>query len=235
LWLCRESLKGGHPPIAQNIADSHLKREATEKGTKQVRAALEEQHSRYINDLREQFEGKNGVVPKINAETEQLKSAEGRIVALSNGIALTAKKSLDQITGNGQFCYLMATLPVGSQNGKAYFQLAKMNSGSLPLDVCHVLIHDNSPIHSGADAQRAIAVMVDEQLGPLPPGKTAGKSGTQGFGTNIVLPEGSYYIQINTRNDRFYETLTIHPNVPGKGLESIEVRDDQWKIVYSEQ
>jgi len=110
----------------------------------------------------------------------------------------------------------------------------KMNSGPLPLDVCHVLIHENFQIKSATDAERAFQVLFDEQLGPLPPGKIAGKSGTQGFGTNIVVPEGSYYIQINTRNDRFYETLTIHPNVPGKGLETIEVRNEQWKVVHSE-
>jgi hypothetical protein len=141
--------------------------------------------------------------------------------------------ALHQITGGGQFCYLMA-LPAGSANGRTVFGLAVMNSGPLPLDVCRVLIHDNSPIKSAADAERNFQVIVDRELGPLPPGTTQGQKGTQGFVTDIIVPEGSYYIQINTRNDRFYETLTIHPNVPGKGLESIEVRDQQWKIVHSE-
>jgi hypothetical protein len=109
-------------------------------------------------------------------------------------------------------------------------QLHSHPNGPLPLDVCHVLIHDNSPVRSAADALRNMQSLFDAQLGPLPPGEVKGKSGTEGFGTNMAVPEGSYYIQINTRNDRFYETLTIHPNVPGKALETIEVRNERGKL-----
>jgi hypothetical protein len=156
------------------------------------------------------------------------------------GLINTANRSLTQVTGNHQFCYLMAMLPLGLKDnqGQPLFPLLKMNSGSLPLDVCHVAIQKISPLTPGEDLARQAAenmrVLADQQLGPLPPGKVSGRSGTRGFGTNIVVLEGSYYIHINTRNDWSYETLTIHPNVPGKGLESIEVRNDQWKIVYSE-
>jgi hypothetical protein len=195
---------------------------------------LEKQHTRYVSDLREQFEGEHGVIPRMNAETQELKDAESRIIGASTNIARTANKSLAQVTGNGQFCYLMATIPVGQPNSPMQWQLAKLNSGPLPLDVCHVMIHENIQVKSAEDAERAIRVIADTQLGPLPPGKIKGHSGTQGFTTDIVVPEGSYYIQINTRNDYFYETLTIHPHVPGKGLETIEVRNQDWKVVHSE-
>jgi len=110
-------------------------------------------------------------------------------------------------------------------DGQIVFEVAKMNSGPLPLDICHVLVQRNLPIKSQEDAFRAMQVIVDRQLGPLPPGKD------KGFATDIFLPEGSYYLQINTRNNRFYETLTMHTNPI---LEEIEVRDEKWNIVYSE-
>jgi hypothetical protein len=127
-------------------------------------------------------------------------------------------------------------IPVGKKdaNGVTQVELGKMNSGPLPLDVCHVIVREDIPIKSVQDAQRAMSAIADKQLGPLPPGKIKGHSGTQGFGSNIVVPVGSYYIQINTRNDYFYETLKMHPLIPGKGWETIEVRDKDGKVVFHE-
>jgi hypothetical protein len=179
----------------------------------------------------------DGLVASIQQSQIQFAATMSRTQAMlrkEQKITETTNKSLDQLTGGGQFCYLMAIEPVRLNDGRLAFQLAKMNSGPLPLDVCHVLIHEDFPPKSAADAARLMNVIVDRQLGPLPPGKVSGTQGTLGFSTDIILPEGSYYIQINTRNNRFYENLAIHPNVKDKGLEDIEVRDQKYNLVYSE-
>ncbi len=192
-------------------------------------------HDKEQADARaEQLRKFQDIADQITSSNDLSKRHFDATMSTMEGLISTGNKSLAQETGNGQFCYLTAFPAAGTAKSRVVFHLMKMNSGPLPLDVCHVLIHDNAPIRSAADAQRAFEILYDQQLGPLPPGKIAGRSGTEGFGTNMAVQEGSYYIQINTRNDRFYETLTIHPNIPGKGLETIEVRDQKWKVVYSE-
>lgn len=152
-------------------------------------------------------------------------------IDLSSKNMKLSQNALQQITGGGSYCYLMATVSVATNTGTSW-ELAVMNAGEYPLDICHVLIHKNFQPKSAQDAEQLMEVIVDQQLGPLPPGKT--KNGSEGFMTRIILPAGSYYIQINTRNDRFYETLTIHPDDKSKGLEDIEVRDQKWNLVYQQ-
>src|SRR5215469_4952034 len=50
--------------IVQNYADSQLRRAAEKRGNAEVKEALETQHQQYVKDLKEQFEGTNGVISK---------------------------------------------------------------------------------------------------------------------------------------------------------------------------
>ncbi|MGC2363484.1 MAG: hypothetical protein WA555_00575 [Candidatus Sulfotelmatobacter sp.] len=188
-------------------------------------------HDKEQADARtEQLRKFNEIAGGINANIAADQQHFDATMSSMKRLVGTANKSLAQVTGNGQFCYLTPTgMPVSVGN-KTMFRLAKMNSGSLPLEVCHILVHENLQIKSEADAERAFQVLYDRQLGPLPPGKIAGVQGLLGFATDIIVPEGSYYIQINTRNDRFYETLTVGKAV-GKRLEILNARG---KIVYPE-
>ena len=86
--------------IVQNIADYKLRKAAELRGTKAVQNALESQHTRYVSDLNEEFKGKNGVIPKLTEQTQQLKTAESRIVGLSS-------KALNEMTGADSYFYLM--------------------------------------------------------------------------------------------------------------------------------
>jgi hypothetical protein len=134
--------------------------------------------------------------------------------------------ALKEITGNGQYCYLMA-LPAG----QGLAQLMVMNSGPLPLERCFVIVHGNFPVKSAQDAESRMRPLDLRELGPVARGKD------QGITTDNVLPATSYYIQIITRNDRFYETLTIHSDYPNpqkhEGYETIKIRDEKWRVVYS--
>jgi hypothetical protein len=148
------------------------------------------------------------------------------ISSLSAGALRLSSKALLEITGGGQYCYL-TSMPTGMGT----INLVVMNSGPLPLERCLVSIHENVPIKSAEDAERNFRPLVFKELGPVSPGPK------QGITTGIILPIGSYYIQIYTRNDRFYETLTVNPDYPrdaSKGYETIEVRDDKWKLLYSQ-
>src|SRR6202043_4151594 len=51
--------------IVQNYADSKLKQAAEQRGTEAIQTALKTQHRLYVDDLKQQFEGPNGVIPKI--------------------------------------------------------------------------------------------------------------------------------------------------------------------------
>src|SRR2546423_3588223 len=62
--------------IVQNYADSRLRRAAEQRGTAAIQAALENQHRLYVDDLKQKFEGPNGVIPKIGEQTNALKDAE---------------------------------------------------------------------------------------------------------------------------------------------------------------
>jgi len=148
------------------------------------------------------------------------------ISKLSGGALKLSSKALQQITGGGQYCYLEAE-PVGS--GRIGFFV--WNSGPLPLERCFVVIRENLTPKSAQDAVRQFQPIMVKELGPIAPGKN------RGMGTDIVLPASSYYIQIHTRNDRFYETLTVHTDYPngkkGEGFQSIKIRDDKGRLVYS--
>ena len=58
----------------------------------------------------------------------------------SDRVIHTANESLRQITGNGQFCYLLP----GETVAPTTYQLDLWNSGATPLEVCHVVIFDFS-------------------------------------------------------------------------------------------
>jgi hypothetical protein len=159
------------------------------------------------------------LVIEVAAIRRDREASEGRMV----NIASTVKQSLDQITGGGQFCYLWSENLGG---GNATFSL--MNSGALPLDRCFMVIHDNSPIKSKDDAEKAFLPLRAQEFGPVRPGAN------QMTTTGVILPCCSYYIQIFTRNDRFYETLTVNPDYPknSRSTQTISIRDDKGKVIY---
>jgi hypothetical protein len=86
--------------IVQNYADSKLRHAAEQRGTKAIQAALEEQHKLYVNDLKQQFEGPNGVIPKIGEQAKALKDAESLIVTRSS-------ETINQFTGSESYAILM--------------------------------------------------------------------------------------------------------------------------------
>ena len=86
--------------IVQNYADSRLRRAAEQRGTAAIQAALESQHRLYVNDLKQQFEGPNGVIPKIGEQTKALKAAESLIVTKS-------AETVSQLTGSNSYAVLM--------------------------------------------------------------------------------------------------------------------------------
>ena len=140
-------------------------------------------------------------------------------------IAATAKQSLDQITGNHQFCYL-SLLRLGT--GQIGFWVR--NSGTLPLERCYVVIFDNpTPTPKTPEEREKLFIpLVAREVGPVSPGPN------QMTGTAIVLPCCPYKISIFTRNDRFLETLTVNPGYPtnSRSAESITVMDDKGRKVY---
>jgi hypothetical protein len=85
--------------IVQNYADSKLRAAAAKRGTEAIQQALEAQHNKYVNDLRQQFEGTNGVLPKIGEQTRELGVAESRIIGLS-------RETINQLTGFHSYAYL---------------------------------------------------------------------------------------------------------------------------------
>ncbi len=175
--------------------------------------------------LRAQEQGFETILSQNQADFDNtLKEMKG-LGDLSKTAISTSTLALNQITGGGQYCYLMA-LPDGP--GKVVTVV--MNSGPYPLERCFVRITDNSPIKSAQDAIARFNGIVAKELGPVAPSKNLGMT------TDIVLPFGSYYMQITTRNDRFFETLTVNspPYKKGEGFETIEVRNDKGKLVYSQ-
>lgn len=168
-----------------------------------------------------------------HSNTENQQHFDNTMASMKN-LMSTAKSSLAQITGNGEFCFLTATPAIppfvtpSLSNGPPMYVLAKQTSGTLPMDVCHVRVTNQK------EPDVLLRAIYDEELGPLTPTVTLGKNGPieHFITTNMVLPEGSYYIQISTRNARFYEILNLHSNVPGKGWQTIEVHNEQWKLLY---
>jgi hypothetical protein len=129
--------------IAQNVADSHLKKDAERRGNQQVQNALEQQHNRYVSDLKLQFQGQNGVIPKISEQTQELKSAESHIISQSN-------EAIDQLTGGDSYMFLQPSNNVtgplqmdfpnfgSKQNALQSFALPKFN-GRHPLHDVQVM------------------------------------------------------------------------------------------------
>jgi hypothetical protein len=162
---------------------------------------------------------------------------------LSRNAVILSSKAVREITGGGQYCYLMA-LPSAPGIAGIYV----MNSGPLPVERCRVIIQRNIPFKPSVQnpktpeefeklrqemqshADLTLRPIASKELGPIAPGKKPGEG--EGLLTDISLPVGSYYIHIITRNDRFYETLDIHPNEK-TGYESMEIKDQTGKVIYS--
>jgi hypothetical protein len=125
----------------------------------------------------------------------------------------TAQKSLDQVTGNRQFCYVEVHTYFRTATQPETYHLRKMNSGPLPLDVCHIVVRDEG-----------FQKIFEGDLGPVPPGKDWLVQNV----TSIVLPRpGKYHIEIFTRNDRFVENLSFDPG----GSQKVEVRNLHGKVL----
>ena len=150
---------------------------------------------------------------------ETLSKMEG-IAKLSSGALVLSNKALNQITGGGQFCWLMA-VPLGEEQ----FPLAAMNSGNLPLERCRVVIRKADHSSKMEEYTNLLHPLWVEELGPLAPIKDGGPQ------TKIMLPIGSYSIDIQTRNDRFIESLTIEPK--SQGFATVEVRDLKHRLLYA--
>jgi len=149
------------------------------------------------------------------------------LLAKEEAIAKTAKQSLDQITGGGQFCYLRVEEKV--QGG---YLLMPMNSGPIPLAQCYVAIHPNPGPGALGYPQANFQIILARELGPLPPGPSRSL-----IKVPIVVPAGPYFIDIFTRNQMFVEFLTINSDYPknGKPLETIEVRGGKaGKLLYKD-
>jgi len=86
--------------IVQNYADSKLRKAAERRGTAAIQAALESQHKLYVDDLKQRFEGPNGVIPKIGEQTKSLQTAESLIVHKST-------ETISQLTGSESYAVLM--------------------------------------------------------------------------------------------------------------------------------
>ncbi len=158
------------------------------------------------------------------------------LVSSAQHISSTTQEALNQLTGNGEYCFLSARRVVGrDEHGKLLVEVMVANPGPLPLDVCHVRVRYDGLVMSVEDEKRMFVAIADEQLGPMPPGKIPGKKGYRGQMTNIVLPEGDYWVNIETRNDRFYEALKIDAAANGVTVtNSIKVQNDRGKVVYRE-
>jgi hypothetical protein len=104
--------------IVQNYADSKLKGAAERRGTAAIQAALESQHNLYVEDLKQQFEGPNGVIPKMGAQAKALKAAESLIVTQST-------ETVSQLTGSESYAVLMYVPGQGD--------LAFIHTGKYPL------------------------------------------------------------------------------------------------------
>jgi hypothetical protein len=164
-----------------------------------------------------------------------------------SGIAGRINETLNQVTGGGQYCFLIA-FPWW----KDQMQLSVINSGQVPLERCGVRILKNvrkppTP-KSFEEALKLSKPILVRELGPVVPGKTqlSGEhpSATSTLEipltmrtTDIILPYGSYKIYITTRNDSFSEILTILPNTASgknnkEGFEHIEVKDEKGTVLF---
>ncbi len=159
------------------------------------------------------------------------------IAELSGKAVYFSSNALQQITGGGQYCYLVG-LPIGP----GLIALGVVNSGPLPLDRCSVVVrHKEAPsAHSLEEAVKTFEPpLLTREFGPLPPGETIHPSRgfTLRFSTAVVEPlYDSYKVEIHTRNEDFTESLTVPPEVvAGQNkdkFERIEIRDTKGKRIY---
>jgi len=185
--------------VAQNIADSHLRTAAELRGTQAIQDALESQHNRYIGELEEQFEGKNGVIPKISEETRQLKAA-------SEKTTRTAEQAVEAVTG-----------------GKSYPWVRPTFSSDVPPK-----IGLSAEIHHSQNPAGEFSYIV-EQVDQCPFSRTEHpiQAGTTGvFRIGKILPvllspaiDGDTYYQVRmqARNGNFLQCIVIKPNSSHNG------------------
>ena len=114
--------------------------------------------------------------------------------------------SLNQITGDDQFCYLMPVTEVPDRN---QWRMAVITSGKFPLLFCHVIIHrhfnaeESLRLMKTPEGQATVMSAVEKWFGPISPGK-------HGFSTDVFLDaDKSYDIEIYTWNAQFSESLSI--------------------------
>jgi len=107
-----------------------------------------------------------GIKTSIDASQYQFSATMARletVTAKEETNERLTRRNLNQLTGGGQFCNLMAIPLLGGSGGKAVFQLAKMNSRPLPLDVCqpvrrHVGRRPHHDAHLRASGRRQCGV-----------------------------------------------------------------------------
>jgi hypothetical protein len=199
-----------------------------------IRSALDKERRDAAADLAARIASENNRFDAIlKQDREQFRNTLAEMqsqVVLSRKTITLSRDALQQLTAAGSFCYLEPFLLPYPSDGQILWQLMVSNPSHFPLDVYRVAIHDNAPINSAEDADRNERILALRQLGPLPPGCTPGGT-VRGMTTDISVPQGSYYIQINTRNDWFYETLNIDPNSRHTTAPIVEIRDQNGKLI----
>lgn len=163
----------------------------------------------------------NGLKDNIASEKEHFDSTMLKI----KGLVKTTTNEQAQITGNGEFCYLM---PSSLPDTDHKYALIVLTSGTLPLELCNVNIQ-----RTDAQEPDGSRLMIDRHLGPLSPSHAPGRIGATGFATDIRVPAGSYFVFIFTRNDRFYEGFEIR-DVRGSSSVTLSVHGRNGKILHSE-
>lgn len=156
----------------------------------------------------------------------------GDLAILSRKAVKLSYETVKQITGAGQYCYL-----VDVYHGEKSVSIAVVNSGSVPLELCRVVVYEadgpwrvksapvSSPITSSRDVFQPTKPIADAELGPLQPSKGI----LEGATTPLELPYGSYLIRIYTRNDQFTEMLDLKEH--GRAF-NLEVRDANGRTVH---
>jgi hypothetical protein len=181
----------------------------------------DEQAKARAEQLRQFSEIAEGLKANIAFEKEHFDSTLSKM----NGLVKTTDNELAQITGNGEYCYLM---PTSIPDANHRYSLLVLTSGTLPQEICDVNIQKTDALEP--DGSR---LMFDRHLGPLSPSKSPGKLGATGFKTDISVPEGTYFVFIYTRNAEFLEGMTIR-DVNGATSITLSVSDRNRKVLYSE-
>src|SRR5712692_1429150 len=190
-------------------------------------------HDREQRQAREEeLERSKSIADDIKTSLEKME----KIVDLTGKAVYFSSNTLQQITGGGQFCYLM-----GFSAGPELIGLGAVNSGPLPLERCDVVVTKNTAKPTPKSLEESLKTLepplLSKEYGPVPPGVTIHP--TKGFSLEIsgavVVPRfDSYKIDIHTRNGHFTETLTLSPNefIGDSGSERIKIIDSRGKQVY---